>query len=154
MTRESAVSAHVVAPALLLLNAMMQFARICICAADDAPHADRWEFVNRIYSSVLTGLSHATACVGAVHRISMQDEFRGWAGWAAFMEMQREKQRLQRLAARSAARLKGPKFLAFFDFWRQEQRLAALARGDLGLGGVPPWLRLLHQCGLKCIPAA
>jgi len=89
-----------------------------------------------------------------VHRISMQDEFRGWAGWAAFMEMQREKQRLQRLAARSAARLKGPKFLAFFDFWRQEQRLAALARGDLGLGGVPPWLRLLHQCGLKCIPAA
>lgn len=70
--------------------------------------------------------------------LMMHDVSRGLRGWTAWLADVKEGERIRRVAARGAASLKGPLYLALFDFWRQEQKLAALERGDFLLAATGP----------------
>lgn len=88
---------------------------------------------------------------GSMHSLVMAQVKRGWRGWLDFIADVQEKQRIEQLRKRASARLKNPKLLAMYDHWHQEQRLAALARGDLNLGGLSPVARLCIALGMgKC----
>ena len=89
---------------------------------------------------------------GALHSLVMSQVKRGWRGWQDFLADLQEKQRIEQLRKRAGARLKNPKLLAMYDHWHQEQRLAALDRGDLTLGGVSLPARICLALGMgKCV---
>ena len=59
----------------------------------------------------------------SMRRLALKDVFRGLDGWKHGVELQKEQNRLFRVAARTAARFKGPQFLGMFDYWRREYAL-------------------------------
>ena len=91
---------------------------------------------------------------GSARRVANRDVLRGLDGWHAFVEDRHEGQRLLQVAARASAKLKSPMLVAMYDHWHQEQRLAAMERGDLKLGGVSLVGRLCAAAGMaKCVGA-
>ena len=77
---------------------------------------------------------------GALTKLAMRRLHAGMAAWFAYWELKLEENRLMAIAARSAASLRSPFFVAAFDAWKQ---LGALRRA-------------LHpsQGGGRCNPVA
>lgn len=87
----------------------------------------------------------------SMHSLVMSQVKRGWRGWMDFLADREEVRRIEQVRKRASARLKNPKLLGMYDHWHQQQRLAAMERGDFALGGMSLPARICVAMGLgKC----
>jgi hypothetical protein len=91
----------------------------------------------------------------AMRGLKYKDLLRGWSGWSDYLDELERKRIVRQKAQRASVMFRNPMLVVLFDVWHQEQRLAAMARGDLHLAGrLAPWYSRLCDALRKCVQGA